>query len=176
MALRINALSVTIYSRVVTADIARLIVTAKRETRVSKYLRRRKRANKAIEFMRENSRRYTYRCPHKILWKGHCAHSVACAHGKYASGWDAYEGFTLTPPKFRRDGKKKYNPPRGALVFWKGGSAGYGHVGISNGRGRFWGVDYPNAHHVGLGEIRAIEKAWGLEYVGWVWPDQVAGW
>lgn len=175
MALRISVLSVTIYSRVVAADIARLIVSA-RDTRVSKLLRRRARANKAIAYLRDHHRRRSLTCRHGTPWHYHCAHSVACAYGKLASGWDAYQGFVLTPPKYRRDGRKRYYAPRGALVFWKGGSQGYGHVGISNGRGRFWGVDLPESFHVGLAEIRDVEEKWGMRYVGWVWPDQVAGW
>lgn len=145
-------------------------------TRVAVWLKRRVAANKAIDYLRRESRMGTLRCRHGIIWKGHCAHSVACAYGKYASGWDAYQGFSLTAPKYRKNGKKRYTAPRGALVFWRGGSAGYGHVGVSNGRGRFWGVDFPKMFHVGLGRIEDVERVWGLEYVGWVWPDEVAGW
>ena len=145
-------------------------------TRVARWWKRRRKANKAISYLRTESRMGTWRCRHGIAWKGHCAHSVACAHNRLASGWDAYEGFTLTPVKWRRNGKKKYRAPRGALVFWRGGSAGYGHVGVSNGRGRFWGVDLPISGHVGISRIGDVERKWGLEYVGWVWPDQVAGW
>ena len=169
-----------------TAVIARLIVTVnKRGTRVSQYLRRRKAANKAIAYLRDHSKRETYKCRHNTPWHYHCAHSVACAYGRVASGWDAYQGFALTPPKYRRDGRKRYTAPRGALVFWQSpgpdgkygsGDDGYGHVGISNGRGRFWGVDLPRNFYVGLSRIRDVEEKWGMRYVGWVWPDQVAGW
>lgn len=145
-------------------------------TRVSRWWKRRRRANKAIAYLRNESRKESLRCRHGTPWKGHCAHSVACAHGRLASGWDAYQGFVLTPPKYRRSGRKRYYAPRGALPFWKSPRGGYGHVGVSNGRGRFWGVDYPRNFYVGLGRIEDIEKKWGLEYVGWVWPDQVAGW
>ena len=146
------------------------------KTRVSRWLKRRTAANKAIAYLRGESRKRSTRCRHGTLWRGHCAHSVACAYGRYASGWDAYQGFALTPARFRRDGRKKYTAPRGALVFWKGGSQGYGHVGVSNGRGRFWGVDMPEGGYVGLARIRDVEEKWGLRFVGWVWPDQVAGW
>lgn len=145
-------------------------------TRVAVALQRRLRANRAISYLRDQSRRKTLKCRHNLPWHYHCAHSVACAYERYASGWDAYQGYALTPPGRRRNGTKKYQAPRGALVFWKGGSEGYGHVGVSNGRGRFWGVDMPFNFQVGLSKIEDVERKWGMEYVGWVWPDQVFGW
>lgn len=148
----------------------------KTTTRLSHFLKRRRRANAAIKVLREASRAGSLRCRHGYPWHYHCAHSVACAHGRFASGWDAYKGFVLTPVKYRRNGKKKYKAPRGALVFWEGGSEGYGHVGVSNGRGKFWGVDLPVNFKVGLSHIRDVEQKWGMRYAGWVWPDQVFGW
>lgn len=148
-------------------------------TRVARSVKRRRAATKAVRFMREQHRRGTIRCPHGYAWHGHCAHSVACAYGRFASGWDAYQGYRLTPPKHRRDGSKRYDIPRGAFGFFKVPSdpGAYGHVVIGNGRGgKCWGVDRPINGRIGMDTVRGIEAAWGMTYVGWVWPDQAHGW
>lgn len=153
-------------------------------TRVAVRVKRRLRARRAVAFMRKQTNSKTYRCPVKwhddkgqgVPWLGHCAHSVACAHGRSFSGWNAIDGWTQTPSKYRHSGKNRLDPPRGALVFWAGGSHGYGHVGISNGRGRFYGVDLPVSGRIGLERIGAPVSAWNLRYLGWIWPDKVVGW
>lgn len=143
-------------------------------TRVAVSAKRKVRARKAVKFMRTQHKKGTTKCPHGYGWQGHCAHSVACAYGKFASGWDAYEGWTLTNPRVRHTGRHKYNPPRGAICFYRGGQ--YGHVVISNGRGKVWGVDLPVTNRIGLVSVKTPEALWGQEYLGWVWPDEVAGW
>ena len=61
-------------------------------------------------------------------------------------------------------------PPRGAPVFWTGGSKGYGHIGLNlqdNGSGSFRGTDMPSSGKVSNQAISWIENHWGLKYVGW---------
>lgn len=147
-----------------------------KRTRVATDPARRARGQKAVEKMRGWHRNAGPRCPHGTLWEGHCAHSVACAYGRYSSGWNAVDGWFGTQAKYRRNGKKAKTPPRGALVFWAGGSQGYGHVGVSNGRGKVWGVDLPVNGRIGLVDVDAPARVWGLRYLGWIWADQVAGW
>ena len=159
-------------------------IVGRKRTRVSVNPVRRKRGQRAVEKMREWHNRQTFRCPvgshdpsgQGVAWLGHCAHSVACAYGRASSGWNAIDGWRNTSPKFRHTGRRAHNPPRGALVFWSGGSHGMGHVGVANGRGRFWGVDLPVSGHIGLADIGDPARRWGLVYLGWIWPDQVAGW
>lgn len=159
-------------------------VVGKKRTRVATDPKRRARGQKAVEKMRTARNNNSTRCPvgnhdtsgKGVAWLGHCAHSVACVYGRFSSGWNAIDGWRNTPAKYRRTGKKSKNPPRGALVFWSGGSQGYGHVGVANGRGKFWGVDLPKSGHIGLVDIDEPARAWGLHYLGWIWPDQVAGW
>lgn len=144
-------------------------------TRLSTTIKRRRRANKAVRFLRNQSRKRTKYCPHGIPWSGHCAHTAACAYGKASSGWDAYQGWEQTLAKYQRDGRNMHNPPRGALVFWRGGQ--YGHVATSNGRGAVWGNDAPNHGVVGLADLDWFSRNWGnLTLVGWCWPDEAGGW
>lgn len=151
-------------------------VVGRKRTRVAVSPLRRKRGQAAVERMRGWHDHQTVRCPHGTDWLGNCAHSVACAFNRYASGWNAVDGWRQTPAKYRHTGRKSTMPPRGALVFWSGGSHGYGHVGVANGRGRFWGVDLPVSGHIGLADIGEPARRWGLSYLGWCWADQVAGW
>ena len=151
-------------------------------TRVAVSKTRREAAKKAIAFLRRQHETGTLRCPtgtHDssgtgVAWQGHCAHTVACAYGRFASGWDAWQGWVTTAERYQRDGRQKDNPPRGALVFFVGGR--YGHVAIANGRGKIWGNDAPVHGRIGLVPVGWITSHWGYELVGWVWPDEVAGW
>ena len=145
-------------------------------TRVATNVRRRRQGNKAVRFLKRQHDIKSWQCPHGYAWKNHCAHTVACAYGRSYSGWDAYEGWERTVKEHQRHGQKMANSPRGALEFWKGGSAGYGHVAVSNGREKIWSNDAPVSGRVGLVPHGYPSSQWGLQYVGWVWPDEVAGW
>jgi cell wall-associated NlpC family hydrolase len=59
-------------------------------------------------------------------------------------------------------------PPRGSIVYWKGGSHGYGHMALSLGGGRILTTD-PPGHSGGVGEtsVTMPRERWGLRYVGW---------
>ena len=145
-------------------------------TRVATTRRRRRLANHAVTRMRAWHDKATTVSPYGIPWKGHCAHSVAAGYGKQASGWDAIDGWRHTPEQYRHHGRNKARPPRGALCYWAGGSGGYGHVAISNGRGKVWGVDLPVDGRIGLVPVGEVHQRWGLTYLGWIWATDVAGW
>lgn len=59
-------------------------------------------------------------------------------------------------------------PPKGAIVYWKGGSHGYGHMALSLGGGRILTTD-PPGHSGGVGEasITMPRERWHHKYVGW---------
>ena len=59
------------------------------------------------------------------------------------------------------------NPPRGAHVFWTGGSHGYGHVAMSLGGGKVRSTDAGGAGKVATVDLGWVESAWGLPYAGW---------
>lgn len=58
-------------------------------------------------------------------------------------------------------------PPRGAMVYWLGGSAGYGHIAVSVGNGRIRSTDAGGAGHVATVDVGWVEAHWGLPFAGW---------
>lgn len=64
----------------------------------------------------------------------------------------------------KHPGDKK--PPRGAPVFWTGGSKGYGHIAIARGND-MRSTDVPTSGKVGNGDGSEPRKKWGHTYVGW---------
>lgn len=63
----------------------------------------------------------------------------------------------------KHPGDKK--PPRGAPVFWTGGSSGHGHIALARG-GDMRGTDMPTGV-VANDDGTWPRKKWGLKYVGW---------
>ena len=86
-------------------------------------------------------------------WKGHCLGFVSAAYAVTGTGPDASTAWAAT--KVRGTGAAPY----GALVWWTGGSKGYGHVAISNGDGRCWTSDFSSSGYVGDGKIRLADIA-----------------
>jgi hypothetical protein len=80
-----------------------------------------------------------------------------------ATAWEHAHG--------RRPGDR--NPPRGAAVYWTGGSDGYGHVAISLGRGLVRSSDAGGAGVVATVPLRRLTQEWDLTYVGWA--DSING-
>lgn len=152
-------------------------IVGKRRTRVAVNEQRRAKGQKAVERMRAWHKNGSTKSPVGMAWLGHCAHAVAQAHGHYASIWpSAQKGWDWTHPSKRHSGKKMKNPPRGSLVFYRGGRKGYGHVGVANGRGKVWQVDINENNKIGLADIDAPVKKWGMTLLGWVWADEVSSW
>lgn len=66
------------------------------------------------------------------------------------------------------------NPPRGAFVFWTGGSKGYGHIAVSLGNGLVRSTDAGGTGRVATRTIAWFEVNWPSQnYVGWA--DNVNG-
>lgn len=59
------------------------------------------------------------------------------------------------------------DPPRGAMVYWLGGSHGYGHIAVSVGGGRVRSTDAAGAGNVATVALSWPEDHWGLPYAGW---------
>jgi hypothetical protein len=57
--------------------------------------------------------------------------------------------------------------PRGAPVFWIGGSAGHGHIAIATGDGECWSTDILRNGRWDKVPIDLIHSRWGLALVGW---------
>lgn len=83
------------------------------------------------------------------------------------------------------------NPPRGSMVYWTGGSNGYGHIAVSRGDGTVRSTDAGGAGKVATVSLGWVENNWGLPYAGWAWdvnevtiphaagaggPDEMGNW
>lgn len=56
-------------------------------------------------------------------------------------------------------------PPKGAPVYWRGGT--YGHVALSDGNGYVWSNDYRRRGKIDRVKISDITRGWGFTYLGW---------
>jgi hypothetical protein len=63
------------------------------------------------------------------------------------------------------------NPPRGAHVFWTGGSKGYGHAAMSLGNQQIRSTDAGGTGKVATRHIDWFGANWGLPYAGWAWDN-----
>ena len=57
--------------------------------------------------------------------------------------------------------------PRGAPVFWLGGTQGYGHIGLSLGNGMVRSTDAAGSGIVATRHIDWFEDNWRMPYAGW---------
>jgi hypothetical protein len=65
------------------------------------------------------------------------------------------------------------NPPKGAAVYWLGGSGGHGHIAISLGAGLVRSSDAGGSGVVATVPLRRLTREWHLTYVGWA--DSING-
>lgn len=65
----------------------------------------------------------------------------------------------------RHPGDKK--PPRGAMVYWTGGSKGYGHIAVSLGNGKIRSSDSGGSGRPATVDIDWPTRTWGMPYAGW---------
>lgn len=100
---------------------------------------------------------------------GHClgwAREQADIPSRYAdaaTAWDHARG--------RHPGD--LTPPKGAAVYWLGGSGGHGHIAISVGNGLVRSSDAGGSGVVATVPLRRLTREWHLTYVGW--SDSVNG-
>jgi len=64
-------------------------------------------------------------------------------------------------------------PPKGAAVYWLGGSGGHGHIAISLGHGLVRSSDAGGSGVVATISLRKLTREWHLTYVGWA--DSING-
>lgn len=85
---------------------------------------------------------------------GMCKQRTRMAYGVPSDGSnDATEAFGRTKHRLAVTGAKA---PRGAILWWTGGSKGHGHVAIADGKGGVWSVDIKRNgfwDHVPFGQI-----------------------
>lgn len=109
-------------------------------------------------------------CEATDVWAiGMCGQFCAAAYGYGFSGYrDAVAQWQATPLSLRHEGER--NAPRGALLFWSGGSQAHGHVAISDGAGNVWSIDISGPGTVSRVPAGTITSRWGLPYLGWAEP------
>jgi len=90
------------------------------------------------------------------MWSG-----IPALYGDAATAWRNTND--------RHPGDK--NPPRGAHVFWTGGSSGYGHAAMSLGNRKIRSTDAGGRGVVATKDIDWFSANWGLTYGGWAWDN-----
>jgi hypothetical protein len=96
---------------------------------------------------------------------------------KYTRTWleipsgasDAIEAWNNATHKHAesKNAKDAQHPPRGAPVFWKGGTSGHGHIALAvdNDNGR--STDTPSSGVVDTRPGDWWRNNWGMDYLGW---------
>ena len=60
--------------------------------------------------------------------------------------------------------------PRGAAVYWTGGSKGFGHIALSLGKGKVRSTDAAGSGKVATRDLGWFDAHWpSLTYAGWAW-------
>ena len=109
----------------------------------------------AIAFARRN----------KTFEPGFCLRYVRTAYGVdpgFASAADAWRGAAFKHPV-----KSGMQVPRGAPVYWTGGSHGFGHIAIATGNGNCWSTDAGGSGVVAKVNIDELTTRFGLNFEGW---------
>lgn len=99
-------------------------------------------------------------------WQGWCLKASRTAWG-LPGGWnEADDWWASCPAEYKRPWSDA--PPAGAPIYWRIGE--FGHVGLSDGKGKFYGTDLPTSDQIGLDDTDAPRRRWGATPVGWaVW-------
>jgi hypothetical protein len=95
-------------------------------------------------------------------WHGMCLSFVRQSFGAPGGQYDAKQAWYQA--KYRHT---TGTPPRGAAVFWLGGSAGHGHIALSLGGGHVLSTDIRRSGKADNVPLTEIHDKWGLRYVGW---------
>lgn len=100
---------------------------------------------------------------------GSCLMAVRIAFGLDANGHEPNAAAAWTYEGGHDGPNTHYQiaPPANVPVFWTGGSHGYGHVAISDGKGNVYSTDVKRTGLFDLVPISEIHTKWGLKFVGW---------
>lgn len=112
---------------------------------------------------------------------GYCALAVRTMMGVPSSGdfdhdgdADAMDAWERVPEAHKHRTTDPRKIPRGAAVFWSGGSEGHGHVAIATGWfSRCYSTDITRDGYFDRVPISEIHDRWGLTLLGWT--DQLGG-
>lgn len=117
-------------------------------------------AEEAIAYCRAQSARPAPTAP-----AGFCKRETREAYGVASDGTDdASSAWRATDKRIATTGSEA---PRGALVWWTGGSNGHGHVAIADGSGGVWSVDIRRAGYWDHVPFARIGSSWpALRFAG----------
>lgn len=101
----------------------------------------------------------------KTFEPGFCLRFVRTAYGVDARFLSASEAWRNA--NFKHSVKSGMQVPRGAPVYWTGGSQGFGHIAIATGNGRCWSSDAGGSGLTGKVSIDELTKRWGINFEGW---------
>jgi len=96
---------------------------------------------------------------------GMCLVFVRTAYGvgpHFGSAAEAWRGAKLKHPV-----GSGMQVPRGAPVFWTGGSRGFGHIAIGTGNGRCWSSDAGGAGRTAKVSIDELTDRFNITFQGW---------
>lgn len=96
---------------------------------------------------------------------GLCLRMVRTCYGVPAQAPDATAAWVNAKLKHRTTDPDTI--PRGAPIFWTGGSQGHGHIAIATGNGHCWSTDILRPGYFDHVPIDLIRTKWGLPLVGW---------
>jgi hypothetical protein len=95
---------------------------------------------------------------------GECLHTCRTAWGLPGGSPSAAAQWESIPASHKHSGPA----PLGAPIFWTGGSEGFGHIALSNGKGSVWSTDLPVNAHVGLVSVDQVIRSWpNHRLAGW---------
>lgn len=96
---------------------------------------------------------------------GTCLRQVRTCYAVAAQYPSAAEAWTNAKLKHRTTDIQTI--PRGAPVFWTGGSQGFGHIAIASGKDYCWSTDILRNGYFDHVPIATIRNKWGMTLVGW---------
>lgn len=111
--------------------------------------------NQAIGFARKNLE----------FPPGFCLKYVRTAYGvapRFVSAAEAWRN-----AQFKHPVGSGMQVPRGAPVYWTGGSQGFGHIAIATGNGACWSTDAGGSGKVAKVKIDDLTAKWGIDFKGW---------
>lgn len=96
---------------------------------------------------------------------GYCLREVRECYGVGAKAPDAIAAWNAAQHKHPETDPRKI--PRGAPVFWSGGSGGHGHIAIKAGAANVWSTDIKRPGYFDKVPADLIRQRWGLKLLGW---------
>lgn len=96
---------------------------------------------------------------------GYCLREVRECYGVGPKAADAIGAWLDAKHKHIETDPRRI--PRGAPIFWSGGSGGHGHIAIKAGAKNCWSTDIKRPGYFDKVPVSLIAERWGLKLLGW---------